>query len=303
MGDPEDSCPSDHFHCLTSKACIPTARLCDLAEDCGDGSDEDLGYCSSHDYLQFSFEYGQPWTGLFSVDETADLVWQLGSAEELGVSALAPTFDHTQFNKKGHFLYLPLNTRREGERARLLSHPLQQSNTCTVRFFYHLYGLDVGAIRIYARYEDQSQVESAQFEKSGDQGNVWWSGQVTVGQTSGPWELVVEGEAGEGLLGDVALDDWSLVPGCALYEGPWHGDNVTTPTAPPTTEPPTPHTTHSSPHPTQTNPTGIPDTTPAGNGQEEEGGDNIGIIVTVIILGLVVVLAGIAFGYYRIKKR
>lgn len=33
-----------HFHCVHTKACVEYMRVCDLVDDCGDGSDED-GCC------------------------------------------------------------------------------------------------------------------------------------------------------------------------------------------------------------------------------------------------------------------
>ena len=293
VGDPQPSCPSDSFHCTTTRACVTNDHLCDLADDCGDGSDEDASYCYNHGYLQYSFEPSQPWTDLFTSDETADLSWKLGSSESLGSSALAPTFDHTDFDQSGHFLFLPLNQRREGERARLFSKPLEPSQSCTPRFFYHLNGLDVGAIRMYARYEDSSHT-GQQFEATGDHGNVWRAGNVQVGRTTEPWELVVEGEAGAGLRGDLALDDFSLPPGCRFYDGPWHGENVTT-------QQPTPNTpeTSSSGPTTSDGPTSTP---PDIDGEEADS-TSTGIIIGIVLGVLVLILGVTGFSYYRIRKR
>ena len=315
VGEPEYSCPTTSFHCTTSKACVPLDQLCDLADDCGDGSDEEPSYCNSNHYiqvrrmllckllqyieepssysiahLQVSMEPGQPWTGLFTTDPEADLTWLLGNPAELG--HMSPTFDHTHFDASGHFLYLPLNERREGEKGRLVSKPLQASESCTLRFFYHLYGVDSGAIRMYARYEDSTHT-GEQFEKSGDQGNVWWAGKVAVGRTEGPWELVVEGEAGEGLAGDVALDDWSLTPGCTFYSGPWHGENVTTHTQPP----PITTTGWSTP---STNPQ---TTTEGEDNSEDDSSQNTGIIVGIVLGVLVVIILGFAVAYWRVRTK
>ena len=146
---------------------------------------------------------------------------------------------------------------------------------------------------MYARYEDSSST-GQQFEASGDHGNVWRAGNIQVGRTTEPWELVVEAEAGEGLWGDLALDDFSLPPGCRFYDGPWHGENVTT-------QHPTPNTpeTSSSGPTTSGGPTSMP---PDIDGEEADS-TSTGIIIGIVLGVLVLILGVTGFSYYRIRKR
>ena len=150
---------------------------------------------------------------------------------------------------------------------------------------------------MYARYEDSSST-GQQFEASGDHGNVWRAGNIQVGQTTEPWELVVEAEAGAGLRGDLALDDFSLPPGCRFYDGPWHGENITT-------QQPTPNTPGTSSSGPATTPSTPPWTTstPPDIDEEEADSTSTGIIIGIVLGVLVLILAVTGFSYYRIRKR
>merc|ERR1712192_76925 len=123
------------------------------------------------------------------------------------------------------------------------------------------------------------------------------AGNVQVGKTTKPWELVVEAEAGEGLRGDLALDDFSLPPGCRFYDGPWHGENVTT-------QQPTPNTPEtSSSGPMTTDGQSTPASTPPDIDEEEADSTSTGIIIGIVLGVLVLILAVTGFSYYRIRKR
>lgn len=101
----EENCPENFFHCTVSKVCVPNEQKCDLTDDCGDSSDEELEECQN--LKRDSFESDDTPFGLFTQNsQYADFEWERGSGMESGLKTSGPPFDHTTFGPEGHYLFI-----------------------------------------------------------------------------------------------------------------------------------------------------------------------------------------------------
>ena len=147
---PSENCRHEtEFQCVTTRGCISITDTCDLADNCGDYSDE-LFNCK--DFTRFNFENpDQPFEFFNQDDTTPEFDWKRGNGSlGLGAQGSGPPFDHTHFNSAGHFLYIDSGVQTGGERAWLNS-PffLTSDQECRLRFFYHLHGRALGNLSVY----------------------------------------------------------------------------------------------------------------------------------------------------------
>ena len=79
----------------------------------------------------------------------------------------------------GNYVYIETSSpRRNGEKAYLVSP--QVSGVQCVKFSYHMYGSDIGSLKVY----QNTGVLKEFFTKSGSQGNQWQKAQVQVNGNS-----------------------------------------------------------------------------------------------------------------------
>ncbi|XP_022094256.1 MAM and LDL-receptor class A domain-containing protein 1-like isoform X2 [Acanthaster planci] len=237
---PEESiCPPSKLTC-DNKACIDASKVCDLADDCGDMSDEMDILCGLNDYKLCDFE-----TDLCGwVQSTTDeLEWTWWNGTTLDINS-GPSRDHTYGTSLGHFLYLDGQFLHPFKaRAQLLSLSFQAApdGSCQIRFFYHMYGEDVDYLNVYAsRYADTTALTDPLWFRFTEQGNFWQRAEITLA-TSYNFMIVIEATIGDGLNGDIAIDDVSLTSGCVVYNGQLPNTPADDPT---TTVPPTTHNRH-----------------------------------------------------------
>uniref|UniRef100_A0A3B4CKL8 MAM domain-containing protein n=1 Tax=Pygocentrus nattereri TaxID=42514 RepID=A0A3B4CKL8_PYGNA len=236
-----DKCPSpDHFHCKHSRACVERLQVCDLVDDCGDGTDEEN--CSSE--LMCNFEEGLcSWTQ----DEEGDIFdWSLIQGPTPTPNT-GPFKDHTWGNVNGQYLYIESSAPQEfKDMAVLISRPFQPTvlgdhgtgPPCVFRFHYHMLGKHIFHLAVYLRTKTGGRGHMLWFRR-GEQGNLWHRKTLYL-NSARPFQILVEGTVGDDFTGDIAIDDLSFL-GCEPYEGTLPSVESSTAAPPPAFTPVPPH--------------------------------------------------------------
>jgi len=119
-------------------------------------------------------------------------------------SGTGPSADHTSGN--GYYMYIETSSpRQQGDKAVLNSPQLQFSGSMCLKFYYHMYGSDIGTLNVIINGNNV-------FTASGDQGNMWRRAAIDV-SLSGNYAVGFEGIRGNDYQGDIGIDDFVLQPG------------------------------------------------------------------------------------------
>ncbi|XP_030849653.1 MAM and LDL-receptor class A domain-containing protein 2 [Strongylocentrotus purpuratus] len=204
-------CASDEFRC-THNACIDSSRLCDFTDDCGDGSDEEPALCGGYDQCSFEDDFCD-WTQ--DIYDDTDFIRKTGPSDTENY-ATGPYRDHTT-QYTGFYLVMDSSQQglSEGDKARLFSPAYQQVNQntyCRFRVWYHMFGDDIGTFNIYFRVGVGAYLTSL-FSKTGHSNDYWELADVEVTSDLN-FQIVIEALRGDGLAGDIAIDDTSITPDC-----------------------------------------------------------------------------------------
>ncbi|XP_041355967.1 MAM domain-containing glycosylphosphatidylinositol anchor protein 2-like isoform X3 [Gigantopelta aegis] len=119
-----------------------------------------------------------------------------------------PGFGHTG---AGWFMYFEASYPvQEGDVARLESAEITFQSDLCLQFFYHMYGLSTGSLRIKTTTKG---VPSILWQRSGLNENMWKMATVTLPDSTEPYRVIIEGVRGDGPRGDIAFDDITATRG------------------------------------------------------------------------------------------
>ncbi|CAH2256324.1 MAM domain-containing glycosylphosphatidylinositol anchor 1 [Pelobates cultripes] len=130
-----------------------------------------------------------------------------------------PKMDYSN-RREGYYMFIEASRPREkGDKARLIS-PLYNVTTKSqyrkarycVSFAFHMYGRHIGTLNLLVRVKNIGVRESLVWSLTGERGNKWQRANVPI-DPSGPFQVVFEGVRGQGVEGDIAIDDVSVKKG------------------------------------------------------------------------------------------
>ncbi|CAF0741650.1 unnamed protein product, partial [Brachionus calyciflorus] len=125
------------------------------------------------------------------------------------LNGTGPFVDHTLQASEGWYMSAETENRKNSEKARIISDaPVNNKTTGCFTFWYHMYGLSITTLKIYARKSDGT-LNEAIWTKTGNQGNKWIQGKITTKSLTYNSFLTFEVTVTNGEKGHVALDDFS----------------------------------------------------------------------------------------------
>lgn len=113
----------------------------------------------------------------------------------------------------GYYVYAETSGYYQGHFGELLGPNLMPSQTCQIRFCYHMYGSNMGTLNVYTRNTNDAKPDQTQkkiFSETGDHGDKWFCKFLKIPNTV-QYSIVFESVRGNGFRSDIALDDIKFI--------------------------------------------------------------------------------------------
>lgn len=189
----------------TSFTAIPSAVLAvpffenfESQPNCSTGSDCGLTVCTlSNNWLNITNGAGD------------DIDWRIDNGGTPS-NGTGPTIDHNPGNASGKYLYTEASV-CFGNTAELISPCIDLTGTpnAVLRFWYHMLGADMGELHIDI-FDGNNLYTDVIPPITGDQGNSWKEGQVSLAGFGPLVQIRFRGITGTGFASDIAIDDISV---------------------------------------------------------------------------------------------
>ncbi|GBN19165.1 MAM and LDL-receptor class A domain-containing protein 1, partial [Araneus ventricosus] len=141
--------------------------------------------------------------------------WRIGRGK-LNADDTGPSVDHTTGTENGTYLFVNVSAAKTKEVS--LQTVLIKKGYC-VRFFYHMYGADIGSLTVSTQSVSQATDTKRFFYRTRTQGDRWKEAFFTVTE-AGTMKLkgyrvlfTAKHNIASSVRGDIALDDIELTPG------------------------------------------------------------------------------------------
>uniref|UniRef100_H2XUP0 MAM domain-containing protein n=1 Tax=Ciona intestinalis TaxID=7719 RepID=H2XUP0_CIOIN len=211
-------CDANAFTCADGQ-CIFSDEVCDMRNDCDDGSDELT--CPLHDG-DCTFD-GQAWGGtsgckyVQNQDDNGD--WQLSDGTGLSNGnpvTSGPSMDHTP-SAGGYFAMVDVTSLPPGSVVRFTTSKAMPASTdiCTIRFWYFMSGTELSTIlRTYVVESTGTRLLTSSFY--GNTGSSDWQYASVVVSSNNLFRVEFEAETGNYASsgGVIAVDDVTFTDAC-----------------------------------------------------------------------------------------
>ncbi|XP_013382844.1 uncharacterized protein LOC106153451 [Lingula anatina] len=210
---PPPTCSARDFRCGSGE-CISEDKICNYDKDCIDDSDE--ANCAGWLRCDFQTDFCG-WSNAVSQD---NFDWTRHSWATSTVYT-GPSYDHTLMNNQGKYIYTEASVpRQSGNRAVLRSQIFTVSGLCKMRFFYHMYGNNMGNLSVSVQNRDRLTQVVQKWSMAGNQGDRWHFAAVDLRTTGiARFRVLLVGTVTGFPRSDIAVDDVSFTPGCTLAAG------------------------------------------------------------------------------------
>lgn len=97
-----------------------------------------------------------------------------------------PLYFFSFFPSSGYYVYIESSSpAQSGDTSALISPDIAAGNTRCLEFFYHMYGVNVGSLEVQTLdTDDGSALPQRIWRKSGNRGETWQRGLVTIDATT-----------------------------------------------------------------------------------------------------------------------